>query len=84
MIAKVSFGADNEWCMKLEFLARIQIVISVAKTLNVVVSELFIWFSLKNRTLQEQLNGVKHKVPHDRAACIAGFPGRSFQDRAQV
>ena len=83
-VAKVGFVSTDEGCMKLVFHTRIQFVISFAENLNVVVSELFIWFSFKNRALQEQFNGVKRKVQHDRATCIIGFPGRSFQDCAQA
>lgn len=60
-VAKVGFVSADERCMKPVSLTPIQIVISFAKTLNVVVSEVFIWFSLKNRTLQEQFNGVERK-----------------------
>ena len=81
VVAKV---ATDEGCLKLVFHSRIQIFILFAETLNVVVSELFLWFSFKNRTLQEQFNGVKREVQHDRATCIIGFPGRSFQDCAQT
>ena len=81
-IAEVDFVSANEGCMKLVLHTRIQVFISFTETFNVVVSEFFIWFSLKNRTLQEQFNGVKRKVQHDRAACIIGLLGRSFQDCA--
>ena len=83
-LAEVDFLFVDEWSMELVFPTSIQIVISVTETLNVVGYELFPWVSFKNRTLQEQFNGVKCKVQHDRATGVIGFPGRLFQDCAQT
>ena len=82
--ATVGFVAADEGCIKRVFRTRIQIVKSFAENLNVVVSDIFLRFSFKNRTLQEQFNGMKRKVLHDRATRIIGFYGRSFQDCTQT
>jgi hypothetical protein len=60
-VTKVGFVSADERCMKLVFPTSIQFVISVTENLNVVVYEPFLWFSFKNRTLQEQFNGVERK-----------------------